>query len=117
MCILDYIDLSKVLMTEFHYEYIKNNKTRPLFVDTDNLMYEIKTKAVYYDFWIDFNNYSAKSKFHDNLNTLVVSKIKDKTTGLPVKTFVGLMTKLYLYLFLCLALMIKFIFSIMGLIH
>lgn len=47
MCILDYIDLSKVLMTEFHYEYIKNNKTRPLFVDTDNLMYEIKTKAVY----------------------------------------------------------------------
>ena len=47
MCILD---LSKVLMYEFHYVYIKNkygNNSRLLFTDTDSLMYEIKTEDVY----------------------------------------------------------------------
>ena len=50
MCILE---LSKVLMYEFHYDYIKNkygNNSRLLFTDTDSLMYEIKTKDVYEDF-------------------------------------------------------------------
>ena len=50
MCILE---LSKVLMYEFHYDYIKNkygNNSRLLFKDTDSLMYEIKTKDVYEDF-------------------------------------------------------------------
>ena len=46
MCILE---LCKVLMDKFHYDYIKNkygNNSRLLFTDTDNLMYEIKTKDV-----------------------------------------------------------------------
>ena len=50
MCILE---LSKVLMYEFHCEYIKNkygNKSRLLFTDTDSLMYGIKTEDVYEDF-------------------------------------------------------------------
>ena len=47
MCILE---LSKVVMYEFHYDYIKNkygNNSTLLFADTDNLMYEIKTENVY----------------------------------------------------------------------
>ena len=47
MCILE---LSKVLMYEFHYDYIKNkygNNSRLLFTDTDSLMYEIKTDDIY----------------------------------------------------------------------
>ena len=50
MCILE---LSKVLMYELHYDYIKNkcgNNSRLLFTDTDSLMYEIKTEDVYEDF-------------------------------------------------------------------
>ena len=50
MCILE---LSKVLIYEFHYDYIKSeygNKPRLLFTGTDSLMYEIKTEDVYEDF-------------------------------------------------------------------
>ena len=49
-CILD---LSKELIYEFHYDYIKNkygNNSRLLFTDADSLMYEIQTEDVYEDF-------------------------------------------------------------------
>ena len=45
--------LSKVLMYEFHDDYIKNNygkKSTLLFFDTDGLIYEIKAEDVYEDF-------------------------------------------------------------------
>ena len=62
MCILE---LSKVLMYEFLYDYIKNkydNKPKLLFTDTDSLMYKIKTEDIYEDFnsdkeLSDFSNY------------------------------------------------------------
>ena len=61
-------------MYKFHYDFIKNkygNKSRLLFTDTDNLMYETKTEAVYEDFikdkgMFDFSNYSTKSKSYDD---------------------------------------------------
>ena len=37
---------------------------------------------------IDFSNYSTNSKFYDNLNKLVVGKMKDETVGVPIKEFV-----------------------------
>ena len=50
MCILELI---KILMYKFHYDYIKNkydNISKLLFTDTDSLMYEIKTEDIYKDF-------------------------------------------------------------------
>ena len=83
ICILE---LSKVLMHEFHYENIKNkygNNSRLLFTENDSLMYEIKTENVYKDFINDnemfaFSNYLTKSKYFDNSNKLVVGKMKDQ---------------------------------------
>ena len=47
MCLLD---LSKVQIYEFHYDYIKDkyrNNSRIFFTGTDSLMYEIKSKDAF----------------------------------------------------------------------
>ena len=61
MCILE---LAKVLMYEFHHNYIKDeygSNSKLLLTEIDNLTNEIKTEGVYEDFTsdkeiIDFNN-------------------------------------------------------------
>ena len=90
-CILE---LSKVSMYEFHYDYIENkyfNNSKLLFTDTDSLMYEIKTEDVYEDFsnkkeTFDFSNYSTKSKYYDGSNKLVIGKMKDETEVVIMNT-------------------------------
>ena len=88
------------------YNYIENkygNNSRLLFTDTEILMYEIKTEDVYEDFskdkkMFDFSNYSAKSKYYDDSNKLVVGKMKDKAAGIVIEEFVGLKPKMYFVL-------------------
>ena len=73
MCILD---LSKTLMYDFYYNYLKkkyNNGARLLFTDTDSLTYEIEAEDVCKDFWNDkdmFDNsdYPDSSPYHCNVN-------------------------------------------------
>ena len=62
------LGLSKLLMYEFHYKYIKtkyDNRAK-LFIDTDSLAYETETDDDYEDFYgdknlLDVSNYSQDS--------------------------------------------------------
>ena len=77
MCILD---LSKTLMYDFHYNYIRKKYTdcQLLFTDTDSLFYHIKTERdVYEDFWLDKNlfdnsDYPKSSKVFFGENKKVI---------------------------------------------
>ena len=46
----------------------------------------------------DFSNYSAKPKYYDNSNKLVVDKTKDETACVANEEFLGLKPKMYSYL-------------------
>ena len=103
MCILD---LSKTLISDCHYNYIKHkygNKAKLLFTDTDSLTYEIETKDVYADFWsdkdrFDDSDYNKESPFYNTANKKVIGKFKDETCGVPITEFVGLRSKMYSYM-------------------
>ena len=93
MCILA---LSKTLMYDFHYNYIKkkcNDKAKLLFTDTDSLTYEIETEYVYKDFWTDkdkFDNseYPENSPYFDKSNKKVIGKFKDEVSGILINEFI-----------------------------
>ena len=103
MCILD---LSKTLMYNFHYNYIKHKygeKAKLLFTDTDSLTYEIEANDVYKDFFKDkdkFDNsdYPEYSPFFYKKNKKVIGKFKDEAAGFPITEFVGLRSKMYSYM-------------------
>ena len=103
MCILD---LSKTLMYDFHYNYIKHkygNKAKLLFTDTDSLTYEIETKDAYKDFFKDkskFDNsdYPENSTYFNITNKKIIGKFKDEAAGVPIIEFVGLRSKMYSYM-------------------
>ena len=102
MCILD---LSKTLMYDFYYNYIKkkyNDRAKLLFTDTDSLTYEIETVDAYKDFWtdkdmFDSSDYPENSPYYYNTNKKIIGKFKDEACGIPITEFVGLKSKMYSY--------------------
>ena len=102
MCIFD---LSKTLMYNFHYNYIKEkygNKAKLLFTDTDSLTYEIEAEDVCKDFWngkdmFDNSDYPENSPYYCNTKKKVIGKFKDEACGVPIVEFVGLKSKIYSY--------------------
>ena len=63
------LELSKWLMYDFYYNFVKNHfDTKLLFTDTDSLTYEIKSEDVYGEFFkykqmFDFRIYPKDSNF------------------------------------------------------
>ena len=102
------LDLSKTLMYDFHYNYIKpkyGENAKLLFTDTDSLAYEIQTEDFYRDISSD-----VKSKFDTSnypkdhpsgiltgVNKKVIGMFKDEASGKQIAEFVGLRAKLYSY--------------------
>ena len=93
---LSILDLSRYLMYEFHYKYIKSKfDAKLLFTDTGNLVCKIKKEDVYEDFYqdkslSDFSDYPLHSKFFDPVNKKVIAKMKDGFKRKIISGFVGL---------------------------
>ena len=105
MCILD---LSKTLMYDFHYNYIKKKygkKAKLLFTDTDSLAYEIETEDFYKDISEDVEAKFDTSNFPKDyrsgipvgLNKNVIGMFKDECGSKIMHEFIGLRAKLYSY--------------------
>ena len=100
------LDLSKTLMFDFHYNYIKKkygNKAELLFTDTDSLMFQIYTDDFYKDISCDIlskfdtSDYppNHKSGIPTGVNKKVIGMFKDEVAGKQITCFVGLRPKLY----------------------
>ena len=77
-CILE---LSKLLMYQFHYDYVLKtfNSVKLLFTDTDSLVYEIKNDNVYDQCYkdkhmFDFSGYPKDSIYYECLNNKCLVK-------------------------------------------
>jgi hypothetical protein len=97
------LEMSKVLMYDFHYNHIKSKyggKAELLFTDIDSLCYNIFTEDLYKDMEkdkdkFDFSNYPLDHFLHDTTNKKVLGKMEDETTSVPMTEFVGLRPKMY----------------------
>ena len=102
------LDLRKSFMYDFHYNYIKTKygyNAKLLFIDTDSLTYEIKTKDFYKDINSDIEERFDTSDYPTNhpsgiktgLNSKVLGMFKHEACGKQIVEFVGLRAKLYSY--------------------
>jgi hypothetical protein len=103
------LDISKTLMYQFHYDYVKpkwGDKAKLLFTDTDSLCYEIETDDVYEDIsgdvneWFDTSNYDKDhpSGIPTGKNKKVIGYMKDECGGRFITEFVGLRAKSYSFI-------------------
>jgi hypothetical protein len=102
------LDLSKTLMYDFHYNYIKSKNmddAKLLFTDTDSLCYEIKTEHFFEDICNDvYEKFDTSNlgKSHPSgiptgVNKKVIGMMKIETGAKQIKEFVGLRSKQYAY--------------------
>jgi hypothetical protein len=102
------LDISKTLMYDLHYNYIKpmyGNDAELLFTDTDSLCYEITTEDFLKDISDDVYERFDTSNIGKNhpsgiptgINKKVIGMMKSETGEKQIEEFVGLRAKLYAY--------------------
>ena len=101
------LDLSKLLMYDFHYNYMKKKfkRMKLLFTDTDSLCYELETDDFFKDISADVEKKFDTSNFEKDhksgifyaKNKKVIGMMKDEAGGKIIEEFVGLRAKLYSY--------------------
>jgi hypothetical protein len=101
------LELSKLIMYEFHYNFVHNKfgrRAQLLFTDTDSLTYEIETEDVYEDFRqvekgiFDFSNYPPNHPNYSAEFARVPGLFKDVAASAAIKCFTGLRSKMYSYI-------------------
>lgn len=96
------LDISKVVMCEFHYDHMKpkyGENIEVIYTDTDSFIYEIKCEDFYADMGQDICRYDT-SDFKDHqtvprMNKKVPGLMKDENNGQCMTEFVGLRSKMY----------------------
>ena len=101
------LDLSKIVMSEFHYDYIVPKygleKLKLCYMDTDSLVYDINTADFYEDITddvparFDTSGYCPNRPLPVGLNRKVIGLMKDELGGKIMTEFVALRPKLYSY--------------------
>ena len=98
-CILE---LPKLLMYQFHYDYVLKtfDDVKLLFTDTDSLVYEIRGGNVYEHCFkdkhlLDYTGYDKDSIYYCDSNKKVLGKMKDEFNGNKIDQFIGLKSKMY----------------------
>ena len=100
------LDLSKIIMYEFHYDYMKpkcGDDPTLCYMDTDSLVYHIKTKDFYADIVddvstrFDTSGYCKDRPLPIGLNKKVIGLMKDELGGAIMTELVALRPKLYSY--------------------
>ncbi len=97
------LDLSKTLMYDFHYNYIKDKYGENavlLMTDTDSLCYLIYTEDIYMDMkkdshLFDFSGYPKDHPCYNPINKKVLGKMKDELNSAVGAEMVGLRSKMY----------------------
>ena len=102
------LDLSKTIMYEFHYDYMipkYGDRLKLCYMDTDSLIYSIKTKDFYSDISpnveirFDTSGYpnDGSRPLPVGKNKKVIGLMKDELGGDIMKEFVSLRPKMYSY--------------------
>ena len=104
---LSILDISKILMYEFWYDYMKpkyNDYVKLCYMDTDSFVMNIKAKDFYKDISsdvdkrFDTSNYEVNRPLPTGKNKKVIGLIKDELGGKIIAEFVTLRPKIYFYL-------------------
>ena len=93
------VELSKWLMYDFHYNFIKKIWCW-IFIYWRSLTYEIKSKYLYEEFFkykllFDFSYCPKDSNVFDQGNKKAVGKMKDESEGKIIDEFVGLKSNMH----------------------
>ena len=100
------LDLGKIVMYEFHYDYMKQKYLEGLtlyYMDTDSLIYDIETDDFYKNIAEDVKDRFDTSGYNTNrplpvgLNKKVIGLMKDELGGEIMTEFVTLRPKMYAY--------------------
>ena len=102
------LDLSKTLMYEFHYDYMRSkygSKVNLCYMDTESFVYEIETECFYRDIAKDVKKrFDTKGYSKDDNRPLpigenkkVIDPMKDELRGKIMTDFVALRAKMYAY--------------------
>ena len=104
---LPILDISKILMYEFWFDYMKpkyDNDVKLCYMDTDSFVMNIKTEDFYKDIAndvekrFDTSNYEVDRPLPTGKNKKVIGLMKDELGGKIITEFVTLRPKTYSYL-------------------